>query len=137
MVCERNLGISRNRMPQVEGSVLDEFLRYLTSLKVKHLRHSVHPTKLTPVQVEINRSAVQSILEAFVAKTFNPCTSEILISFDGATRYVIDGHHRYAACFMIGQEQKVIEIQLPVRVVLWTLSHFPGVERFDLNNVIV
>lgn len=150
-ICSGNLGIRRVDMPQVEGDVKDNFLKSQT-VSVYHT--SVIAAELVPVQNEMSYQKVMGMVNAAKEHKFEPCDGEILVAsgletasgFEGASgieatsgniangkiHYVIDGHHRWAACLILGGIQKVISISNTAQHVLEQLAHFPGVTKAGL-----
>lgn len=123
-LCHDNLGIPRSQMPQVAGEVLDNFLS--TRDSVSHI--AVPATDLTPMQSEMNLEKVEGIVNATLAGRYDPCSREILVTQTPENElYVVDGHHSYAACALVGGVQKVVMIAGEALDVLADLNHFPGV----------
>jgi hypothetical protein len=55
-----------------------------------------------------------------------------MVAVDEKINYVIDGHHRYAACNILERSLKVVAIWDCVRNLLEKANSFPGVEKFEL-----
>ncbi len=74
---------------------------------------------------------IEEIADSFVQGSTNPCQKAILVSAEkDGKKYVIDGHHRYAACRLVGGgEQEVIVIHEDHQKVLVELDTFPGVRK--------
>ncbi len=136
-LCEGNLGIPRHEMPQVSGSGKCDFLKEKESQGVKVEKRSIPAAQLTPVQNELSRTKVAELVESFNQGSINPCKKAILVSSQNKNdnHYVIDGHHRYAACRLIGGHQEVIAIHDNVDNLLLELETFPGVRKSGLENL--
>ncbi len=132
-ICKGNLGISRIDMPQVEGPAKESFLKNQT---VSVFHSDIQAEELVPVQSEMSYEKVMGMVEAAKQRKFDPCGGEILVASgdvrDGKIHYVIDGHHRYAACRLLGGMQQVISISATARFVLDQLATFPGVTKAAL-----
>lgn len=130
-LCSGNLGISRINMPQVEGEVKEIFLKTLNS-PVECTE--IAANQLIPVQKEMNFKKVMGMIDGAKAGLFNPCDGEIIVVENQSSQlYVIDGHHRYAACRMLDGMQKIIKISSSsVLSILSALNKFPGVSKAHL-----
>lgn len=133
-VCRGNLGIPRAEMPQLKSTTRAAYLDKKAAEGVQIERKAVPAKELTPVQNQLNREKVDQLLDLFVQGEFNPCEKEILVSFANKNNvyYVIDGHHRYAACRIIDGDQKIIAIYENVEQLLKELEEFPGVTKASL-----
>lgn len=136
-ICAGNLEIPRYLMPQVSGLIKSNFLKGKEDQGIKVEKRLVLATQLTPVQNELSREKVNELVGAFSKATLNPCSKAILISSqnENGRQYVIDGHHRYAACRLVGGTQKVIAIDDKISNLLSELETFPGVRRSSLENL--
>lgn len=124
LLCKGNLGIPRAQMPQVEGEVLTN---YLASQQVKgvDVTHSfMEPSQLIATQSEMNAPKVFDIVKAIVKKGINICTEMPILA---ARNYVVDGHHRFAACSLAKKMMQVISVDKNITTVLSELKEFPGV----------
>lgn len=122
-LCRGNEGIPRIRMPQVEGDVLKRFLESEAAKGVKITRETIPASELTPTQKEIHLEKVYKIM----MNTKDPCKSQILVARNQTADRVIDGHHRYAACFFKGGQQAAIVISDLKDQIFEKLSRFAGV----------
>lgn len=86
---DEGLGIPRKDMPQVPDALRQKFLE---SLGVKVTEESVDPTKLKPVQDEIDGLKVGYIYWKMTTGKYT--AAPILVSSDN---FIIDGHHNWAA----------------------------------------
>jgi len=90
-----NLGIMRDKMPQVPSDQKDEFLVEMTNRGIAVTREEVSPQKLHPIQAEISASKSGKIARDLKENGHKKGDgARIVISSDN---YVIDGHHRWAA----------------------------------------
>ncbi len=137
-ICHDNLGIKRADMPQLENPIT--FQSYISRLEQSGINTRsgyVLAENLTPVQSELNLKKVQNMVDDGFNKIFNPCNIKpILISANNTNKklYVVDGHHRYAACFLLGKPILAITVDRSVNDVLADLKIFPGVEFQGFNE---
>jgi hypothetical protein len=107
---EDNLGIPRNKMPQVPSDTKAVFIGEMEKRGAKVVRGVADPSKLHPIQAEMSASKVGLIMKTLREKgTRTDDGGRIVISKDN---YVIDGHHRWAAAAMLSFENP--DIKLPV-----------------------
>lgn len=138
-VCAGNLGIPRKDMPQLEQSVVDNFLADLKKegFKVEEGHTSVGQLKAT--QKEINAEKVKGMAKAHeehVAKGgegWSPSKNPIIISSDG---YVLDGHHRWAAMLHIGPGEKMPtkRVSMPMKELLKRAKGYKGVTQAGFGD---
>lgn len=126
-ICNGNFGIARIDMPQIVGEVLDNYLEDLSKRNVSVMYKEISARSLTPVQKEMNFKKVQTFVTTSSQR--NPCDEHILVASD---KYVIDGHHRFAACHILDQNIKIISISATITVILEELKSFPGVTKAAL-----
>jgi hypothetical protein len=136
-MCEHNLGVPRNEMPQIVGDVLKHFLGNQSAAGFTVSRTLMKATDLTPIQSEMNTQKVLGMVAAFNKGVFDPCKEEILITVGDRLNgeplnYVADGHHRYAACYILNRAMNVIAIDDQAQNVLNNAHLFPGVTRAEL-----
>lgn len=132
-ICEGNLGKTRLEMPQLSGS---DFLRKKEAQGIRVERRSIPASELTPVQRELNREKVAGLVASIGQKpTYNPCKKAIVVASsqdkDGKN-YVIDGHHRYAACRLVGGDQEIIAVHDRVENILSELERSSDVKHSSL-----
>ena len=132
-LCDGNLGIPRNQMPQITGEARRDYVKKKEEQGTKIHLSSVSADKLIPTQNELNGQQVDEMISSFVKGTFDPCNKEILT----AREYVVDGHHRWAACRLINGVQKVITIDDSIDNVLAELRVLPGVGHKDIQRNIL
>lgn len=140
-MCENNFGIPRKEMPQIEGGVKGDFLNFLknqTETGLNVVRTVIKAPDLTPIQNEMNTGKILGMVKDYKAGKFDPCKEEILVIVDDKggngepVNYVLDGHHRYAACYLLDRQMNVIAIVDQVKKVLNSALSFPGVTKADL-----
>jgi hypothetical protein len=107
---EDNLGIPRNKMPQIPSDTKGTFISVMEKRGARVTRTEIDPTQLHPIQKEISASKVGLIMRKLRKDgTATDDGGRIVVSKDN---YVIDGHHRWAAVAMLNFEDK--SIKLPV-----------------------
>jgi hypothetical protein len=107
---EDNLGIPRNKMPQVPSDTKAVFISEMEKRGVRVQRGVADPAKLHPIQEEMSASKVGLIMKKLRKKGMKTDDGgRIVISKDN---FVIDGHHRWAAAAMLSFEDS--SIKLPV-----------------------
>jgi hypothetical protein len=107
---EDNLGIPRNKMPQVPSDTKAVFISEMEKRGVRVQRGVADPSKLHPIQAEMSASKVGLIMKKLRKKGMKTDDGgRIVISKDN---FVIDGHHRWAAAAMLSFEDS--SIKLPV-----------------------
>jgi hypothetical protein len=107
---EDNLGIPRNKMPQVPSDAKAEFILAMEQRGAKATRGVADPKKLHPIQKEISASKSAQIALSLEKRGIGSSDeSRIIISKDN---YVIDGHHRWAAVSLMSFSSP--DVRLPV-----------------------
>jgi len=107
---EDNLGIPRNKMPQVPSDTKAIFVTEMEKRGARVQRGVADPSKLHPIQKEMSATKVGLIMKKLREKGMKTDDGgRIIISKDN---YVIDGHHRWAAAAMLSFEDS--SIKLPV-----------------------
>lgn len=96
-----NLDFNRTELPQLKT---DEFLNDLTNNNINYHITTVNPKDLIPTQNEYNNDKIKSLILSLRAGADN---KPIMVSNDN---YILDGHHRWAACAHIGCEQPIYYI---------------------------
>ncbi len=107
---EDNLGIPRNKMPQVPSDTKAVFISEMEKRGARVQRGVADPSKLHPIQEEMSASKVGLIMKTLRKKGMKTGDGgRIIISKDN---FVIDGHHRWAAAAMLSFEDS--SVKLPV-----------------------
>lgn len=128
-LCANNLGISREKMPQVNDQVKAEYLAQKTQAGIAVTTGEIPANKLSPAQANMNFHKIASMVQSSEQGTYDPCAQPVLVASQNQTGriYVVDGHHRFAACRLNGGVQKVVNIADSIENVLSDLNAFPGV----------
>jgi len=119
-----NLGIMRDKMPQIPAGTQNDFIKAMQDRGVKVEMVDVAPFGLHPIQAEISASKSGKIMRSMEKDGVGD--TPITISKDD---YVIDGHHRWAAALFLGLKpkhknvkMKALKVDLPhdelIKVVL-------------------
>lgn len=131
-----NLGIPRIEMPQITASDLPDFLSWLKKQGIHWLSSAIPAADLKATQREINSAKVAKLIDKAdgdprtLAKTKKP----VLTSID---RYILDGHHRWAALYNVDPMTLMpcIVLQLPVRLLLPLMQKYPRVFHKGIDEV--
>lgn len=129
-LCEGNLGYARSVMPQVNSSTLELFLSEKASQGISIAEESVNPISLIPAQSEMSVKSISGMIGSWVQGAWDPCKERIL----SAGGYVIDGHHRWAACSLLNRAMTILNIQDSAQNILSELSTFRGVFNLALGQ---
>jgi hypothetical protein len=101
------LGLSRADMPQIRQSVMDHFLKKLEQDGNDSRVIQVPTTDLRPTQDEFNHDKIKEMMGQ--KQTGKP----IIISKD---RYILDGHHRWAAQYNLNNQSKISATQIDMNI---------------------
>lgn len=129
--CQNNLSIPRIKMPQLDKEVTQQFLNHFKEQHVEVAEETVPAASLYSTQGEILRSKVMGMVYSHQEGKFNPCVETIIVAQD---QHVLDGHHRWAACKVLGQPIKVYRVNRPIQELLQTANSFAGVEHHNLHQ---
>lgn len=129
-ICNNNMNISRINMPQLTKNTQN---RYLTMKQSLTERFYVNPMELIPTQSEIDSVKVSKIIESFNIRGYNICSDQnlaILVARNNETNrmHIIDGHHRYAACYFLNQSINIDVINGSVYDILNELNSLYGIK---------
>lgn len=104
-----NLGIMRNKMPQVPSDTKEQFISAMEKLGVKVTKDTVDPQKMHPIQAEISASKSGQIMKRMSKEGtgIGQDSRYIVVSKDD---YVIDGHHRWAAALFLSFQDAGIRL---------------------------
>lgn len=104
--CKGTFGYSRHEMPQLNGRAKQNFLDQYPHVVIK-----MDANSLIPMQGEINSQIVLSIIYDAAIEGAEPCGKEFILVAIKQNKesgrkeiYVVDGHHRWAACKILHQE---------------------------------
>lgn len=109
-LCANHLGYPRDPA-HLSSSDPSSLIQTLRENAIPFEECSVPAHYLTASQKEITRNKTMSMLEFWFQGRYDACKDPILVSSDSDGRaYVLDGHHRFAACSLAGGDQRVIAI---------------------------
>lgn len=131
-LCAGNWGLPRVEMPQIIDRVRDEYLASKDPKTIQEKRIAAH--QLTPIQREISRPIVYSMMQSNQLGKFDPCDRSILVANNGTHHNIIDGHHTAVACRLLGGSQLATVIWDWANRVFEEVRRFPGVFRINLND---
>jgi ParB-like chromosome segregation protein Spo0J len=108
-------------MPQVKD--LPVFLNSLKKSGIGWRERKINPAELMPSQTEIDQNKVDNLRVAYRQGILND-TCSVIISKD---IFVIDGHHRMAACRLEGVPLRVIQVDMTCIDLIELMKDFPGI----------
>jgi len=118
-LCAENLGIPRNSMPQFANETyINQFLSYLGERGVSHVSETASAPSFFATQCNLLRGKVLGMVSSFNAGTFNPCGNKGGMVLASSDDYILDGHHRWAACSELQGRLSIVHIDAPIRAVL-------------------
>ena len=164
-VCADNMNIPRSEMPQLldetfealrkkgqgwkvdaaikagvpadfQGTIMAAFVKRLQDKGVKMSRETEAVGHLKATQREISAKKTFGMADAKLKGTYSPDKEPIIISKD---RYILDGHHRFAAMTTIAPERRmnVMVVDMSMQDMLQTAFETPGVFRADMKDKVV
>lgn len=164
-VCADNMNIPRSEMPQLldetfealrkkgqgwkvdaaikagvpadfQGTIMAAFVKRLQDKGVKMSRETEAVGHLKATQREISAKKTFGMADAKLKGTYSPDKEPIIISKD---RYILDGHHRFAAMTTIAPERRmnVVVVDMSMQDMLKTAFETPGVFRADMKDKVV
>jgi len=110
----------RIEMPQIVAKKLPAFLKELRKDGAKCKRKSYDADKLQPMQNKLDTAKVERL-----KNTPEALKKPIVVSHDG---FILDGHHRWAACKALDQKVPCIEVALDKDELLEQARDFDGAE---------
>jgi|TARA_B110000305_G_C19213299_1_gene526954 hypothetical protein len=113
---EDTLGITRDKMPQVNEKDYPEFFGYLQDAGATLKKETVNPKTLKAIQGEFSDFGMVNAINKGKLK------KPIIASSDN---YIIDGHHRWLASTNIKQDVNIIRVSLPMKQLLKLTNDFP------------
>lgn len=129
-ICKGNLGLQRSQMPQLNGDTLSSYLAQKAAEGIAMSEKMIDPSTLTPAQNQLGMQNIAGMIDSFAKGTWDPCKERIL----SAGGYVIDGHHRWAACTLLDREMTILDINAPAETILSELSNYKGVFTLALGE---
>ncbi len=117
----------RITMPQIIAKKLPEFLAELREDTTKTRRKTLDPATLKPTQDKLDTAKVKRIQG-------NPeaLKKPIVVSKD---QFIVDGHHRWAACKALGQKVPCIVVDLSKDDLLAAARDFEGAEYRKADKI--
>lgn len=97
-----SLNIPRNKMPQIKGKYISDFIRMLRAENIDIHKREMSIRSLKPTQNEINMNKVRTKYDNFSdeSETIKP----FIVSYDN---YILDGHHQLFALKLLDPDFKV------------------------------
>lgn len=119
---KHNLGIPRDKMPQIPKDMRDDFLQSLKKQGVEVKKESVHPFSVHPSQKEVSARAVGERIQKEQKKhsDFPP----LLVSQDN---YILDGHHHWGMVAAMAVD--VPSLKVPIHRIM-----VPHQQAFELMH---
>jgi hypothetical protein len=99
-----NLGIPRDKMPQIRSVLVKDFLKFLKSRGVNHTRKKLKVDTIRFTQKEISIDKIKGFSSDSAKESLN---KPVLVSRDG---YLLDGHHRVGAVLFYWPNDKIQSI---------------------------
>ena len=132
-VCKKNLGLTRDKMPQLDAPTTKRFLKSYRDEGVKVSDKWMHVGQLKATQAEINATKVAGMAKSVVGGKFPNITDPIIVSRDG---YILDGHHRWATLLALSPDNRmqVVQVDAPIKSLLKKAASFKGVERRGIKE---
>lgn len=133
-LCQHNLGLSRDKMPQLEADQIPGFLGTLLEDGIRVTTGVMPVGNLRATQGELNAEKVQGMVDsarkgegAFLIET------PVIVSGEN---YILDGHHRWAALLTISERclLPVFKVRLPIHELLKRALDYEGSTKKDLND---
>ncbi|NGX32866.1 MAG: hypothetical protein K1060chlam4_00922, partial [Candidatus Anoxychlamydiales bacterium] len=130
--CRGSLGIPRDKMPQLSGDVKKSFLVRYTHALLKYPAAFILPS-----QGEIHETKVKKLMQEGPRGEFS-CDKSILVALgnNSSPIYVLDGHHRWAACKKLKGVQKIIGLFGSAENLLKEMLSFPGCRTASLEDAL-
>jgi len=98
-VPKKNLGIPRNKMPQIKNAFVPDFIKFLKENDISASSKNILLTKIHATQKEINNDKILRLFTQAKEKLDYP----LIVSKD---MYLLDGHHRWLALIKIDPKKK-------------------------------
>lgn len=130
-LCQENVGISRDKMPQLDGSVAREFVTDLRKSGIKVTTETVPIDSLKATQNQIDTSNALKKAVSFLKGEYPGIKNAIIVSKDG---HILDGHHRWAGLQLAervkGKQNMQIErVHMNIKDLLRRALNYEGVEK--------
>lgn len=124
-LCDKNISIPRTAIPQLDQEVTAKFINSYQRKNIAVERETVPAATLYATYNQLLRSKVVGMVKIYNESTFNPCQEAIIVAKHG-DNHVLDGHHRWAACRLVGGEITVTRIDQPIEKLLRKANNFWG-----------
>ena len=131
-VCEGNLGVPRDQMPQLREAVIPSYLDALERDGYLVDQTAIPVGQLQATQREIDANKVLGMLGAYRAGNFPSITAPVIVSTEAdGDHHILDGHHRWATLLVDapGNCMEVHLVDAPIRELLARAANFEGVQR--------
>lgn len=131
-ICAGSLGKIRSEMPQLEDRVLARFVKHLEEKEmVPAKREAVAVHTLKPTQKHLNAEKVLGMAEAARNGDFPDIDKTIIVDAEG---YILDGHHRWAALYVLHPKNKIHVVRLAIAMedLIRKAKAFGGVKKKNL-----
>lgn len=127
-ICEQNLGIPRDEMPQLSDEEIPKFLDSLAAQGVKIETGVAHVGELKATQSQLDTANMKGMIDGFAEGKYDPSESPIIVSKDG---YVLDGHHRWGALLLMNpdNQMKVRKVDMGIQDLLKAADPFSGAKK--------
>jgi hypothetical protein len=112
-VCSKNIGISREDMPQIYEEYIPEYLDFLQDMGISgKIEYDVPVKTLTATQQDISIPRISRMLKRLLGGYYidsygnkvNPLKKKLIITKDN---YILDGHHRWAAMYFLSPDNTI------------------------------
>lgn len=128
----------RSQMPQFDDATLEKFCAWLKRRGVAVAETHLHASELKPTQRHFDAAKVRGMVEQYRAGKFPKLYAPLLVSAD---KFILDGHHRWAAIRMLARlkadapdDMIVRRIGLPMARLLPLAREFDGVKFRPLKK---
>lgn len=123
-----NLGITRDKMPQITNEYLPDFLGWLKNQGIALSMEQITANTLKPTQTEVNTD-LSSKISTTMVKSGKP----LLVSSDN---YILDGHNRWYAFAKSEPNDKLaaIRIHLGIKPLLSISMKYPHTQTYSIND---
>lgn len=108
--------VSRRDMPQIKSDEVVVMIKKFQKLGIPLSTGTIHPKECIPTQKQLYRKKINNIVSS-IKKYGMEEIHPIFISNDG---YIIDGHHRWAACRASFPDEmlRFVRVKLPIEIAL-------------------
>ena len=125
------LGITRDKMPQVDEKDYPEYFAYLREKGITLKKGKEDPNNLKPIQKEFAKIGVEKSLDKMLAQKDK--AKFIIVSKDD---YIVDGHHRWLAAKNGRQQLNVMRANVNMKELLKATNEFPKTTFKSIKNVV-